>query len=70
MTEDEPYTFNIDSDIADEVVAAWLLRHIGFAEDRINQGTTDSEDWIEADKDLKAFRHVLYYMTGDFSYAD
>lgn len=71
MTDtNEPYTFTIDSDVADEVVRKWLLRQLGFAEDTIAQGTTHTEDWIEADKDVRAFRRVLYYITGDWKYAD
>lgn len=66
----EPYTFTIDSEVADEVVHKWLLRHLAFAEDTIAQGTTHTEDWIEADKDVRTFKRALYYLTGDRKYAE
>ena len=64
----DPDTFTIDSKVADEVVHKWLLRHLGYAEETIEQGTTHTEDWIEADKDVRTFRRVLYYLTGNREY--
>lgn len=66
----DPYTFRIDSELADEIVHQWLLRHLSFAEETIAQGTTHQEDWIEADKNVRTFRRVLYYLTGARKYAD
>lgn len=65
MTDkDDPYTFSIDSEVADQVVASWLMRHISFAEETIARGSEATEDWIEADKDIKAMHHVLRYVGG------
>lgn len=70
MTDkNDPYTFTIDSEVADEVVGKWLLRHLAFAEETIARGTTHQEVWIEADKDVRTFRRVLYYLTGARKYA-
>jgi hypothetical protein len=65
MTDkDDPYTFCIDDEVADQVVASWLMRHISFVEATIMGGSQATEEWIEADKDLKAMRHVLRYVGG------
>lgn len=62
---EEPYTFNIDSELADAIVHQWVLRHLGYAEKEITAGDLLHEDWIEAEKDVKMFKRFLWYMTGE-----
>jgi len=54
----EPYYFHIGGDVADQIVGKWLLRNIEYAKSTIEQGSSDSEDWIEADKDLSALWRI------------
>ena len=61
----EPYYFNIDGDMADQIVGKWLLRNIEYAKSTIKQGSSDNEDWIEADKYLSALRRTYLYLTGE-----
>jgi len=68
-TDDDPYTFRIDSEIADQIVLKWMLRHLKYAEDVMVHDTAHPEDKAQAEADIKVYRRVLHYITGDWSYA-
>ena len=68
--DDDPYTFRIDSEIADQIVIKWALRHLKYAEDMMVHDATHSGDREQAEAVIKVFRRVLYYLTGDWSYAE
>lgn len=66
----DPYTFHIDGEVADRITGKWLLRHLDFAKETLADEKAHEDDKVQAEKDIRAFRRVLWYMTGDYSYDD
>ena len=64
---EEPYKFSIDSAVANEIALRWLPRHLDYAEEEIARGTTGQEDWIDADKDVRAIKRLIWYLAGEES---
>jgi len=57
----------IDTEGADEIVAAWLRLRLKWCEEEIGTLTHD-EDKQDNLKDTEAMRRVLNFITGDFEY--
>jgi len=57
----DPILLQVDNELADQIVAAWLKQHIIFAELTIERSIHE-QDRKDAEKDMKAFSKVLEYM--------
>lgn len=66
----DPYTFHIDGEVADRITGKWLMRHLDFAKATLADEKAHEDDKVQAEKDIRSFRRVLWYLTGDLSYAD
>lgn len=54
----------ISGELVDHIVASWLKRRIGYAQEVCATAKLE-EDRTDAAADLVAFRHIYKYVTGE-----
>ena len=70
MTETQIEPFTLPHEAAESITIAYLKRQLAWMEADRSRPPLFEEDMTDLLKDIAAVRHVLWWMTGDFSYDD